>query len=280
MATFAANLESTEQKAIPELYKIERGSDTFRYTSYSSGLYFQGEYYEAATIARGSLHTDVKLAKITMVLSTPLTDEMKDYIPKFPILPTTVTVYRARIDDLSEYSLLISGRIVSIQIKEQQVNAVIEAKSKTLSRKIPRIVYQSFCNHDVFDAGCKLDGDLWKVETTITAISANRTYMDLAFQGGVWSEAYDKYFTGGRVVFGDDMRLITGHIQGTHISPNPHTIVLHIPFDYTLEVGAAVTVYPGCDGNPNTCLDKFGNYRNFLGFPTIPDHNPVIWGFR
>ena len=38
--------------------------------------------------------------------------------------------------------------------------------------------------------------------------------------------------------------------------------------------------YPGYDGSPATCVDKFDNLDNFVGFPYIPSKNPVVWGIK
>ena len=41
-----------------------------------------------------------------------------------------------------------------------------------------------------------------------------------------------------------------------------------------LAVSDAVTLYPGCARNRETCKNKFNNILNFGGWPWIPLRNP------
>ena len=58
------------------------------------------------------------------------------------------------------------------------------------------------------------------------------------------------------------------------------TITLQLPFDSRVGNGGTVTAYPGCDGSPATCRDRFGNSARFGGCASIPSRNPAVWGFK
>jgi uncharacterized phage protein (TIGR02218 family) len=116
----------------------------------------------------------------------------------------------------------------------------------------------------LFDDGCGLSEMDYQVETTVNVAGSE-------MESGDFSAFADGYFTGGYVKIGSDMRLITDHVEST--------IVLHVPFGSYVASGAEVLAYPGCDGSPATCKNKFDNFEDgFLGFPYVPDKNPVIWG--
>ena len=51
-------------------------------------------------------------------------------------------------------------------------------------------------------------------------------------------------------------------------------------FDSRVGNGGTVTAYPGCDGSPATCRDRFGNSARFGGCASIPSRNPAVWGFK
>ena len=75
-----------------------------------------------------------------------------------------------------------------------------------------------------------------------------------------------------RVFHARDFRFIVAH--------GGDTITLQLPFDSRVGNGGTVTAYPGCDGSPATCRDRFGNSARFGGCASIPSRNPAVWGFK
>ena len=71
--------------------------------------------------------------------------------------------------------------------------------------------------------------------------------------------------------FGTDARLITQHTGAN--------LYLNVAFA-SLSVGDEAVAYPGCNGDPQTCLNTYNNLEHFNGMPYIPSHNPVVWGFH
>jgi uncharacterized phage protein (TIGR02218 family) len=264
--TYASEILENEQEAMPEFYEIRSGGTTWYYTSYITGLIFRGVAHEPASIRRSGFSQDVQFGKVEVNLTAPVTDIFAQYIANLPIEPAKITIYRAIKSDLTDYINLFSGTIKGVTIKDKIASAKCEARSSLLSARLPAIIYQSFCNHDVFDSGCGLSELTWRVIGTVIDITG---YTITATAFGTKPNGY---FTGGRVQHGDDFRLITDHTTTV--------LNLQLPFDARLELGEDVIALPGCDGNPSTCEDKFDNLIKFLGMPYIPSHNPAIWGFR
>ena len=136
-----------------------------------------------------------------------------------------------------------------------------------LQVRLPKFVYQSYCNHALFGEDCGLLSVDFKAAATVSAIDGSEITSS-AFAG-----FYDGYFTQGYLEsdYGD-IRWITQHTGDK--------CWIHAPFDDRIQVDSILSAYPGCNGNPDTCKNKFGNFDNFLGFPYIPSHNPVVWGFK
>lgn len=264
--TYNTEIAEVQQEALPEFYEINSAGNIYYYTSYIEGLVFRGVAHEAASIKRSGFTVDTQFGKVEINLTAPVSDVFAEYIANLPIEPVTLTIRRAIKSDLTDYILLFTGRVKSVTIKDLVATAKCEAQSSLLSAKLPRIIYQAFCNHDVFDGGCLLSSVLWRVVTNVTGISG---YTITSTDFGAFA---DGYFTGGRVQHSTDFRLITNHVG--------NDLTLHLPFDARLAVGGEVTALPGCDGDPETCKDKFNNLDNFLGMPYVPSHNPVIWGFK
>jgi len=270
MTEFDDNLEGIEVEPVPEFYVLTTGSTVERYTSYSRSLTFLGNYYAAASITRGNLKQDNNFGITTLTVTSPITPSIAKYVPNQPIEPVNIVVYRSHIDNLDQYEIFFKGEIKYVQLRGRLASAQCEAKNKYMLTKIPNVIYQSGCNHDIYDDGCQVDPFLWRRSATITGISGSS--LTFSFTDGLSAVAVE-YFTGGRINFQNDVRLITGNSV-------LNTLDLHIPFDSRLSVGSSVYLYPGCDGNPATCNGKYNNLIHFLGMPYIPSTNPVIWGFK
>lgn len=276
MAEYEDNLAEIQQRPVPEFYVFTSGSTIERYTSYSRDLTFLGRTFSAATIQRGTIKVDTKLNIIKLTVATPMTPNMTKYIANTPVEPIGVTIYRSHIDYLDQYSVFFSGKVVSVQFKGKIASAECESKNSILSAKIPQILYQSFCNHDIYDSGCQVSESNYKRVATVTGFSGDGATISFSFTDGGGSVS-DDYFKTGKIVFGTDERLVTAGPGGSLAADE---VQIHIPFSGDLIVGSTINIYPGCDGSPSTCLNTYNNLIHFLGMPYIPSSNPVIWGFK
>lgn len=265
--SYDTNLAANQQTSMPEMYKIRYGTTTYRYTSYHDNVTFLNQTYTAIPIKRGGLMYDDKFSAVTMNLDLAINDWTKAYIANQPIEPVTVIVYRALQSDLSDYEIIFSGRVADVITEDYEARIQCVARSEYLEKVIPDIIYQSYCNHDVYDDGCGLNWINWRVEGTITDITGS------TITATEWAAYAADYFKGGYVKFGSDYRLVTTSTAGG-------VLTLQVPFDSRLEVGSTTYAVPGCDGDPETCINRFNNLTNFQGMPYIPSRNPTIWGLR
>jgi uncharacterized phage protein (TIGR02218 family) len=264
--TYQTEIAAKQQEPFPEFYEIEQGGTYERYTSFNESLIFRGTTYQAAPINRGSFSYDTQFGSVNVDITAPITDVFAAYIGNLPIEPVNVVIYRAIKSDLTDYIIIFTGTVKSVTIKNRIATAKLEANSGWLFAKLPNVIYQAFCNHDVFDAGCGLSTITWEVTATITTISGYN------IESATFGAKPDQYYTGGTVQFGVDYRLITNHVG--------NVLSLQLPFDARLEINDDVIALPGCDGAPETCVNKYNNLLRFLGMPYIPSTNPVVWGFR
>ncbi|MDA3788070.1 MAG: DUF2163 domain-containing protein [Desulfobacula sp.] len=272
MSDYTDNLEATQQTAAPEFYVITSGSSVERYTSYSTDLTFMGQLFKAAAIKRGGLVRDTKFGVDKIQVTVPLSPNIAAYIPNQPIEPVTVTIYRSTLANLNSYAIFFKGKIAFVQIKDKMATAQIQSRSKILLRKIPSIIYQSFCNHDIFDSGCSLDEYVYLRTGIVATLSDNNATVSVSWTDGKGDPDIGD-FQGGRMVLDTDLRLITGHSVIDEFQ-------IQIPFDSRMKIGATLSLYPGCDGSPETCGTRFDNLTHHLGMSYIPSSNPVLWGFK
>jgi len=268
MTEFDDNFEAIEQSPIPEFYLFNSAGTIERYTSYSASLTFLGQYWASASITRGGLKQDLNFGTTSLVITTPITPNIEKYIPNQPVEPIDVTIYRSHLDYLDQYEIFFRGKIKYVQLRGRLASAQCEARNKSMAAKIPKVIYQSNCNHDIYDEGCTVDEYLYRRFATVSLVIGSKLYFTIGSGGPV----DDGYFNGGKVTAGEDVRFITNHESGW--------LDLHVPFDGRVAVGSTIYIYPGCDGNAGTCIDRFDNLNHFLGMPYIPETNPVIWGFK
>ena len=266
MTTYSENISKREMVATPELYEFQYGGIYDYYTSFSEDLLFRGVTYTRASIKRSGFSMDTEFAKISMTVQTPVIDLLRTYIANQPVERTTIKLWRAVLDDLTEYRIIFAGDVQRVSFKGNVCQANCEMQSHILTQKIPNIVHQSYCNHQVFDDGCAIDWTAWRVSGTVASITADQYVVGNA---GLYA---DGYFTGGQILHDNDARYIINHV-GT-------TLWVHVPFDSRVSAGESVYLLPGCDGAPETCLNKFNNRNNHLSMPYIPSSNPVMWGFK
>jgi len=262
--TFESNFSETQQLALPEFFEFFYNGTYARFTAWETDLTFSGNLFTAAPVARSGFTVDALYSSVKLDIRTPVIEALSRYAASTPTDPTTITVYRALKDDLTDYEILFEGMVMSVSKKDFVLQAKCSADGDLLENYYPKKAYQSYCNHAVFDADCGLDSLSWRVQAAVIAISA------AGYTANGLNAYSDGYFTGGIASYGGDERMITNHIG--------NTVTLHVPFDTRVAIDTVLDFYPGCDGSPNTCKNKFNNYSKFLGMPLIPSSNPVVWG--
>ena len=136
-----------------------------------------------------------------------------------------------------------------------QVSVNCLSSSCILDAMLPRMIYSGQCQFVLFDSGCGLAAQSWGVTASVSVdgyLLASPSFA--AYPNG--------YFTRGYAAAGGDFRFIVAH--------GGDTITLQLPFDSRVGNGGTVTAYPGCDGSPATCRDRFGNSARFGGCASIP----------
>lgn len=263
--TFASNMQAIEQDAVPELYRFISGGYEWRYTSYKTNLTFIGDVYTAAPIQRGALTFSSQPGGSKVSLLFPMSDPMKKFISNYPLPSTVVQIYQAVSSDLTQYALFFEGKIMKVSVAGKVMTAEC-AVDDALSTMLPHIVYQSYCNWQVFDCDCGLTASDYEVPAVVTVSASSLISATFATYESGW-------FTQGRIRVGGDYRFVTNH-DGSQVD-------LQIPFGADVITGGTVYAYPGCDGAPATCRTKFNNFTvRHVSMSYIPSHNPIIWGFK
>ncbi len=275
-ADFIANEETVKQKPV-ELYRIWRGAgdqlniNTWYYTSGDVAVEFPevaGNTYVPATIQRGLVKYDMQFEITILSINVGYVENpVLEFIAINPIEILWISVMRLHRDQSPlEADVIFVGQLKKISFKGNQASVDCVGFEYFLKKSIPRFRYQINCNWQVFDGRCLLPKITYKVPATITFGATNRILNSATFGGYA-----DGYFTGGLIEHGDESRIAIAHVG--------NDITLAYPMRGLL-TGESVDAYPGCDGRPETCRDKFiitgSNLIHFFGFPFTPVENPAV----
>ena len=125
-------------------------------------------------------------------------------------------------------------------------------------------IYSNWCRADFCDPKCGLKAADYTFAGTVTAINE-----DGSIAVDVQKDSY--YFNYGLLTFtsGKCMDCLYD-IKDYTVMDGTARVLSFLPFDDEVQVGDIVSLLAGCDGNLDTCIQKFNNVANFRGEPYVP----------
>jgi len=189
---------------------------------------------------------------------------MEEYLAENPIEVVWAEVIRVHKDLPNQGSNVFIGQVSGVAFQGQEATVKCVGFEFHLRQPALSLRYQPKCNHFIYDeiidgVGCGVDKNAHKITKTVSVDGLTLSNADLAS----YSDGHFKY---GWVEWQGHRRMIVSH-EGQNIK-----VRYQIP---GLSSGAQVDIFPGCDGRPETCRDKFSNINQFLGFTQIPVDNPA-----
>lgn len=128
---------------------------------------------------------------------------------------------------------------------------------------VPTVYVQPNCNTTVFSEVCGAVEATFAQTGTVAVVAS--TVVDVTTAA---AQAAD-YFAEGYALFGAGDATELRYIARSAPITGGQRLTLHRPL-FALGVGAAVTFYPGCDGQYASGCAKIGNQINFFGAPHQP----------
>lgn len=260
--TYVASEASLAGGKPVELYRFVRGTRQWLYSTADVPVSYLGEVYHPQAMRRGELPQNEERDNATLDLYLDLSlDMIAEFISGSSPVPTEVTVYRRHRDEAvpGEFAVIFLGSVALVAFAEAEVHLTCVPIQKSIQRKVPRWLYQSQCNHMLYDAFCTVDPAAYTFAGGITAIIGRTLTVPEA------AGKPDGYYNGGWVKDGETYAFIQQHLG---------TSLLLLATTINIKVGDAITMTAGCDREVTTCAAKFANLPNFMGFPFMPGTNP------
>jgi uncharacterized phage protein (TIGR02218 family) len=258
--SYAARETSIDSGEPIELYAFTTADGAWYFTSADQPVDYLEQTFAIETMHRTAItqsgEAKAGQIKVTVPLDNPVASQFMAYIPSTPM---SLVIYRTHGSD-GEFVVIFTGRVLTASFGDF-AELTVMPENDLLKYNVPAQIFQTQCNHVLFDSGCKAPKTSFLVIGNVTALSSSPyvvTVPACALQP-------DGYFTNGYVEFGQVRRMVNFHVgnQLTLIGPVPG-----------LALGDSITVYAGCMRDYGTCVSKFNNGQNFAGFQWIPNKNP------
>ncbi len=133
----------------------------------------------------------------------------------------------------------------------------------TYDRQGLRLGWSRSCPHPLYGIGCRVNKEDHAYPRTVATLTGNR------FTCTTHSEPDEGSFTGGFLEF---IRP-DGSLETKAIERQSGNDFLILGSTGGLEIGTAVTLYPGCARDTANCK-LFDNLKNYGGFPHLPGESP------
>lgn len=177
------------------------------------------------------------------------------------------SLWRVNWEDVQDREILFSGQIGEIRQAGGAFQAELRGLADLLNQPRGR-TYQKSCSAILGDAECgvHLDQPLFRLEGTVETFVDNRVLF-VRTEG-----SHDEgWFARGTVTFPN----LTGPaaqemVKSDSFADGLRRIELWRPLALSVDEGATVQVFAGCDKLFSTCRFKFQNTLNFQGFPDLP----------
>jgi uncharacterized phage protein (TIGR02218 family) len=266
--TYDARETSVQGGQPVEIFDIVLPEETYRFTSYGEDVEFGGETYTAVAIGCGPREL-VQLGKvrevtITLAIDNALAASLR--ANGIPPIDALVTIRCFHVGDL-ESRQLWKGYIGGTSTDEKHaLLRVPNLSDEVFNRGLPVLVAQRTCPHMLYDTGCGVDEDSFKITPTVSSVSSDGTEIVVSSISG----NPDAWAQDGKVV-----RATTGEARSV-LEQTGTTITIDVPFR-ALQVGDTLNLFAGCDhtiAGPRGCLELFNNVLNFGGDPEMPADNP------
>lgn len=131
-------------------------------------------------------------------------------------------------------------------------------------------IYTPTCRWELGDSNCTVNLTSSIVSGSVTGLTNEITQTGATVRRRFFDTSRsedDGWFDEGLITF------VTGANAGQTSKIKEFVsdeIILWEPLIHVIAVGDTYTMKPGCDKRADTCKDKFDNWVNFGGFPTIP----------
>jgi uncharacterized phage protein (TIGR02218 family) len=270
-AVLAAGLASGVTKLAHVWVIARRDGQVFAFTDHDAPLAFDALSCEpvsglSAGALEKSLGLGVDTASIVGALSSQALSEQD--LARGLWDGARVDIHRVDWTDTAQRVHVFAGRVGEVRRGAQAFEAELRGLQAQLNVPVGR-VFSRFCDADLGDARCAktIETAVFRGAGVVSALLA-----DGAFRADGLEAFAESWFTHGRLVWATGGE---NEIAAHRLEAGDAVLELLDAPGPALVLGAAFTIYAGCDKRFDTCRGKFANTLNFRGHPHMPGNDAV-----
>lgn len=254
-------------KSKKDLFEFKHGDKTWYFTSAAKAVDHNGHTYLPLVVSRGNIddedidkcETEIVFPYPKQILNTENDDLQALFINKIYFESVYVTIFELY---KNETLVIFKGRVTQpkFDVEQNLMTLVCSTAESYQNRNILTRKFQKPCANKIYDRFCGLNFHDWTIDGTVTSINGN----EITFTSS--STLPDGYFNRGLILYAGTYTQILKSTENTIMLYRKHI---------GLQVGSIIKIAPGCDQSRRVCHDKFNNNLRFMGFPDIPNSNPV-----
>jgi len=248
------------------------------YTNAPYPIEFNNEVYLPAAVSHSEVESKQDVARADLDVTFDIQNEaasrwLKDSIETM----VGLTIWEQDdSDDGGDTHVIWKGRLAGTKPKGAEIVLSFDSVFTSLQRPGLGARYQRMCRHFLYGRRCKVPKANFAVRAVPTGVNGVSVTVPEA------ANYPPGYFAMGLIELPDGTsRLIASH-SGSTIVMMRGSVSLNKLFNeqgygqsYGMVYGGlAVTLYPGCPRDRQTCNDRFNNLPNYGGFDWIPSRNP------
>lgn len=272
--TFETIEQSVESADPVYLYLFTIGNDEYRYTSAATDHDAMGYTWVSAPLESDGINLTDKLKQAEFTVTLPLQHQLSVLIMGYISAAVGLTVWSGYLSDIDE-EYVVEWVGADCSPKPQGFECKLEFQSIFRMSQSNGLtpVFQRRCRHAVYSNNCGLSQDTWGVIAAIDSVAGKYiTIPDAALQpagefiagmikttSGVYQYIYNH--AGDQVELFEENKALSAEVLNSGWDKNWGNA-----WD-----GAAVTLYPGCDGSLSRC-QYFSNSDNHGGMPWLSDN--------
>jgi len=236
----------------------------------STGPYFDRKDNKAKCHWKVGVEVDTLVFDVLPGSSTVLGEPFLSAVRQGVFDGAEMTLYRAFMPTYGNTAagtvIMFVGRVAEVDCGRSLATFSVSSHLELLNQNMPRNLYQSGCVNTLFDASCTLNQASFAVAGTISNVTSAATFNATLSQPAGFFNLGSITFTSGA----------NSGLSRTVKSWGANTINLIAPFPVAPAIGDGFNIYPGCDKSQATCSAKFGNLKNFRGFPYVPENSTAV----
>jgi uncharacterized phage protein (TIGR02218 family) len=239
----------------------------WRLTSFQRNITSHGNLFTSSPITHGALRKTLRgqSEEVELRATYEAGQPLAEFFPVVLARPLWVEILEAPYANPDAATVLFTGKVGAPRKQGMEITARARSLLDALTRQLPAMLIGPRCNYQLFEPNtCRVNPLAHENTVTLQSLNANQVVVS-----GTFASQDDNYFALGHIITGTGAHLEVRDVLQSTYSAGVHTLWLAAPLRHAVPAQAA-RLYPGCGKTPDVCRDKFANFVNYGGHPSVP----------